>query len=279
MVPFRKGPLSEVTNGGTIEKAVALTKDVDVYKKTFHCGDIASCPRKSVLHFLKPEAGETKVDAGSSFYMAIGKAVHEVVAEKLKLSGKLIRDEMKLIDYRVGPPKVHYLSGIIDLLFYDENEVPVIGEVKTCGNKLPLTIKPWHREQLMVYMFLLGVKHGVLYYISRDVMRYGKMHHTSITIEMNEKDSMEIAQKIATAHAFVSGGFIPSIKFKSKSECGFCPFIRYCWEDEKHEEAPSKNTLSHVREFAHAILAERKEDVWKTNMKERIVELDWIKAP
>lgn len=203
------------------------TSPRDSVREKFHGGDVGGCARKAVLH---TQIAETeKLGLETHLYFSIGNAIHETVQKILaQKEDLLLSSEVSVYDDRIGPPLLMPLHGYIDNVIQMKKSIKLV-EVKSCG-QLPSYPKFWHKRQLNTYMLMTGVTSGFLIYVTR---RVGSFGNPSIKIFEISNGYEDAALQAATATVYANAQFLPPIPddLAKASDCGFCPFKKFCWSN------------------------------------------------
>ena len=189
------------------------------------------CERQTAGLFYLDSDEEIQRKASAQFYFAFGNETENIMARAFDKAGVLIDRETRIEAYHDELP----ISGRIDFVLkdvYDEGSL-VLMELKTCG-KLPARPKPPHLAQLKVYMLLTGMKKGLLWYVSRTVAGWnGDLKQKTFEIRMNEIERKELAYRISLGAVYAKSGHLPERpEYMKKYACGFCPLMKFCWDDE-----------------------------------------------
>ena len=185
----------------------------------------AFCPRANYLYaHLTTISTETTPE--SVLYMKIGDGIESAIAEGLAAKGKLLFSNLRVPETRPS------IGGKIDLVYLDEDEKLVIGEVKSCG-RLPTQPKFSHMQQLLTYLAIGGYKRGYLIYISRNVQARGRLAIKIFEADVSEKSMFRILKKICFTQLAIDAKIMPGIPadFSKEGECGYCTFKSECWEE------------------------------------------------
>jgi len=189
------------------------------------------CERQTAGLFYLDSDEEIQRKASAQFYFAFGNETENIMARAFDKADVLIDRETRIEAYHDELP----ISGRIDFVLkdvYDEGSL-VLMELKTCG-KLPARPKPPHLAQLKTYMLLTGMKKGLLWYVSRTVAGWnGDLKQKTFEITMTHSERTEIAGRIALGAVYAKSGHLPKRpEYMKKYACGFCPLIKFCWDDE-----------------------------------------------
>lgn len=183
------------------------------------------CSRQN---FLNSKAYETRaqVTPASQLYMGIGSGVEQAVVDGLTRKGRLFFNNLYV------PPMEPKVAGKIDLVYLDQNDQITIGELKTCGN-LPTKPKPVHEAQLMTYAAVGGYKRANLIYISRNVAdNQGNVLIRAFELDLSEARLVSTLERIVLSQMAIDEGWLPDIPVTlRKSDCLYCQFKKFCWDD------------------------------------------------
>lgn len=188
------------------------------------------CERQTAGLFYLDSDEEIQRKASAQFYFAFGNETENIMARAFDKAGLLIDRETRIEAYHDELP----ISGRIDFVLEDvyESGSLVLMELKTCG-KLPARPKPPHLAQLKTYMLLTGMPKGLLWYVSRTVAGWdGDLKQKTFEIKMNDTERLELAYRIALGAVYAKSGHLPERpEHMKKYACGFCPLIKFCWDD------------------------------------------------
>lgn len=225
---IRKG--ARVTAGpiaGHLTKIItaAHASEHPVRRARFFAGDIGFCSRASATFCLVSPEFVVQENCASQFYFNGGNAFHEVIDNAYEKAGILIATEYRLPDIGLN------LGGRIDNVIKLDGNYALV-ENKTCGS-VPGAAKPQHLSQLMVYLLITGIDRGFLYYISRNVADFGGvLKSAEFEVIPSEEDLRFTAYTMCVAYYSTMMKKQPPIptNIKTRSRCGFCPFISSCWD-------------------------------------------------
>lgn len=191
----------------------------------FYAGDVAHCPRRAVK-FLTTDRNTT-ISPSSTVYMKLGNTIHEIISDALFKADALIFKE-----FRLPPSEDPDIRGIIDNIFFASGNKVMGMEVKSCGN-IPASPKRDHIDQATMYSAVVGLEFVVVY-VSRKVAGFdGKLMIKSFELECTERDMLNALTKACLASYAHRDGVLPPIPTGfTKADCGFCPFIDECWDEE-----------------------------------------------
>lgn len=151
---------------------------------------------------------------------------HERIQEAMLKSGaaKEVEIEVRLDD----PP----IFGFADALM-DHADIEYVGEIKTTSHKNfeyrvnTNKIASYHLGQMLIYMYILGINHGVVIYESKDT---NELH--AITFEMTDEYRTEIEGVLEWCRevwALSEAGTMPKRSFRVGSKvCQSCPVEERC---------------------------------------------------
>lgn len=213
----------------------------------------AFCPR---LNFAYNKLTNIEVDTSpeSVLYMSIGSGIELALSNSLFAKDRLFFSNLRL------PRADPYVSGKIDLVYLDEQDEIIIGEVKSCG-RLPAQPKYSHMQQLLTYLAFGGYKKGKLIYISRNVSD-GRRTLIRVFDADNSKPSMlKILSKVCYTQFAIDANLMPGIPadFKKSLHCGYCQFAEACWRTDplsSPEDDPFR-AFTKVDKASHAALLDR----------------------
>lgn len=121
-----------------------------------------------------------------------------------------------------------------DKLIYEgaDNDVMIV-ELKSVSDKgFNYTPKEEHQLQLQLYMYLTGIKLGILLYENKNTQELKEFH-----FEYDEKKAQRVVNQIIYVNDHVDRKELPIREYeKTDFNCRYCNFKHYCW--------PTKNTYS-----------------------------------
>jgi hypothetical protein len=215
-------------NASTVESFIvqSMQDSYELLGRPYLYGAGASyCSRQN---FLNSKAYETRaqVTPASQLYMGMGSGVEQAVVDGLTRKGRLFFNNLYV------PPMDPKVSGKIDLVYLDQNDQITIGELKTCGN-LPTKPKPIHEAQLMTYAAVGGYKRANLIYISRNVAdNQGNVLIRAFELDLSEARLTSTLERIVLSQMAIDEGWLPDIPVTlRKSDCLYCQFKKFCWDD------------------------------------------------
>lgn len=215
----------------------------------FYPSSVGRCKRQIAYQMLgypgKPTPGRNLLIMDNGTYF------HERMEDTFNRMGIMIAPELKLVDEELR------ISGRSDAIVwnwlkdpektYDNTEIKLtstdgkvvyegpqsdvlIVELKSINNKnyekLPKTLpKMEHRMQLQLYMYLTGIRQGVVYYENKDTQEQ-KYFYVEYNIEMVEKVTNEIREIISHLDA----GTLPDRPYPPVSfQCQWCDHKEICY--------------------------------------------------
>jgi hypothetical protein len=186
----------------------------------------AFCPRLNFV-YAKMAPMQVETTPESVLYMKIGDGIESALAESLAAKNRLFFSNFRLpiIDPHIG--------GKIDLVYLDENDKIIIGEVKSCG-ALPSKPKLTHMQQLLTYLAFGGYTTGKLIYISRSVSDRKRVLIRIFDADVSEQSMLRTLKKVCyTQFAIEANAFPPILPdFRKSVHCGYCAFKDRCWTDD-----------------------------------------------
>ena len=188
------------------------------------------CPRQNFI-YNKMDSLEVETTPESTLYMEIGSGIELALSNSLYKKGRLFFSNLRLP--RVTPD----VSGKIDLVYLDEHDHIVIGEVKSCG-KLPTKPKYAHMQQLLTYLAFAGYKKGRLIYVSRNVTDRRRILIKVFEADVTPASMLRILKKVCYTQLAMNADVMPNVPtdFKKSTHCGYCSFKDKCWNADPLED-------------------------------------------
>lgn len=198
----------------------------------FFAKDVAHCSRQACMYLYQSPEKEELYSAASALYMNMGTAAHETLAEAFKKANILVASEYHIPDLGLN------IGGRIDNLLMVDGKLRIL-EIKTCGAQ-PSAVKPDHRLQVLVYAIATGIANPIVLYLSRDVADYtGALKLYEFEVNASQEELMAVATEMCLSYYSALTKKLPPVpvRFKTKSACGYCPFVDICWSG---NEAPAE---------------------------------------
>lgn len=208
-----------------------VNKKEFITKETFSPSTIGymsgRCPRRWVMAFQGAEFDE-KHASQSADNMAAGTAAHERIQNNFHYANEFTVDiEWDL--WSEDPP-VH---GYVDMIIRDYNGFDIVVEIKTTRTEA-FTIRRANNAgpdyqvlQLLLYMYLLGIDHGLLLY--EDKNDHDKL---LVPVEMTpeNKEKMDaVVQWMREVYSTYQADLLPKRPYRKNSkECKSCPLLAWC---------------------------------------------------
>lgn len=218
-----------------IDKHLSTIHEIsDRKKNVFHPSFMHNdCPRAIVYNYLG--TGDFVVtDPRVKRIFANGHNVHSRIQKLLKDWGLLLEEEVTAEnkEWRI----YGHCDGILKLKrkTSDNNikEIKVALEIKSINLKgfeyaLKKGPKIEHICQVRIYMWLLGLKQGILYYECKNDQR-----HKAWIVGQNEKTINEVKNKIKAAIEYVDKKELPDASYNDNLlECRWCQYQEICKEE------------------------------------------------
>lgn len=217
--------------------------------KKFYPSSIGFCSRRIVYSMLGYPSPE--IEARVLAVFENGHSFHHRIETLLEKAGVLIAPELSILDEELNisgrtdaviknPNKDAYkethnviLKDTEGNVVYEgpNNEVALV-ELKSINNKGFNRVrsqgpKEEHNQQLQLYMYLSGIKQGVLFYENKDTQ-----DTEEFWIDYNEKIVKEIVEKIRTVNEHVANETFPEREgTRSSYKCNYCDYKEICWSD------------------------------------------------
>ena len=143
-------------------------------------------------------------------------------------------------EYNTLPPNGVKMRGTVDAIVYDKDKNLFVVDFKTCG-KFPDEPAPSHCKQLATYSWLTGIDHAELIYVTRSPTLFSPMMR-SFTVNL-DKWQREAVTNIARTHLATTVNVLPpGLSAEDReTECQYCPFSGFCWENKWDESIPLPN--------------------------------------
>jgi CRISPR/Cas system-associated exonuclease Cas4 (RecB family) len=244
---FRGDPRLSIAGADDWWNSLLSTTEPPSQRPYLYGADAGMCARKNVFHANNTWVPFDKTPA-SIGYMAIGDALENMLAKGLSDKGKLVAQNMRLVDMALLK-----ISGKMDLIFSDNNDELRLAEIKSCG-ALPSEPKINHLAQVEMYAAVSGFDRVWLTYVSRNVRNsFGpkismKTFEVAVTPDVI-RTRFEIAalSMLASKH-----GKLPpkAAHFRKSQECLYCPFLDFCWG--KVESGLPEMSLETYAKFVNA---------------------------
>lgn len=223
---FRGDPRQNIGDADDWWNSLLSTVEPPSKRPYLYGADAGMCARKNVFHAHNTWIPFDK-NAASVGYMALGDALENMLARGLSDKGKLVAQNMRLVDM----PTLK-VSGKMDLIFSDHQDNLRLAEIKSCG-QLPSEPKVGHRAQVEMYAAVSGFDRVWLTYISRNIRNsFGpKISMKTFEIEVTPdviRTRLEIAalSMLAAKHKKLPP---KAAHFRKSQECLYCPFLDFCW--------------------------------------------------
>lgn len=251
---IRKGRLSSANSQIVGLMVKNLGSESFLYRKgRLYASTAGNCSRASALFNLVPPSMKTMNGPASEFYFAIGNAYDDVLAKAFNKAGVLIRSEYNVPDIGIN------LGGRIDLLIDLDGEVTII-EAKSCG-ALPSRPKSEHAAQATIYSAICGFPAHLLYTSRNPADWKGNINAVSFQLDTSEERLRYHLTQAVLGHLYTKAKRVPPIppEIFSIKDCGFCPFVRMCWD--KTEEFPAPMIEEGRHEKALEAAAKRVDEI------------------
>lgn len=202
-----------------------------IQKETFSPSTIGyqsgRCPRRWVMAFRGAEFNQQH-ESQSADNMAAGTAAHERIQNNFHHANDFTVDiEWDL--WNEDPP-VH---GYVDMILRDYNGFDIVVEIKTTRTEA-FTIRKANNAgpdyqvlQLLLYMYFLDIKHGLLLY--EDKNDHDKL---LVPVEMtpdNRQKIEKVVEWMREVKKTYENGDLPERPYRKNSkECKSCPLLEWC---------------------------------------------------
>lgn len=203
-------------------------EDVD-RKGRLWASQTGHCPRRGALEATI--ITQRPFSAASRFYCEIGNTIEDLIVKAWNERGRLFFAQYKLPKLREFPRL--NMGGYVDAIALQDNQIRVL-EIKSCG-AMPTKPKPEHESQAMVYSAYTGFP-ATLFYFSREVATWnGKLKTVQFDLSFDVDDLNHYMFNAVMARVCIEKGVMPPMPplLTTKSRCGMCNFIDFCWDDEQ----------------------------------------------
>ena len=203
-----------------------------VRKRTYLWGaDGGLCPRKNLFNQECPIPFQYY--PSTKGYMVYGIAIEDMLARALGDHGRLIKQDIRLVELKSTIMPHLRISGKMDIIALDHEDQPALLEIKTCG-PLPTKPKNNHRVQLETYAAVSGFNRCYLTYVSRKVSTggaRGKLDCITFPIEITPNVIFTRFYMAALSQHSMDCRRCPPVDptFRKSHECIWCDFADYCW--------------------------------------------------
>jgi hypothetical protein len=165
--------------------------------------------------------------------MAYGIAVEDMLAKALNDHGRLIKQDIRLVELESELMPHIRISGKMDIIALDHEMEPALIECKTCG-PLPTKPKTNHLIQLQTYAAVSGFNRCYLTYVSRKVSTggaRGKLECITFPVEITPDVIYTRFYQAALSQHSMDCRRCPPVDptFRKSHECVWCDFADYCW--------------------------------------------------
>lgn len=186
------------------------------------------CPRRWVMAFQGAQF-INEYDAQSIDNMQAGTDGHERMQKNFEDSDMDVTIEF---DLRHEDPPIH---GYVDLILNDFQGFKIPIEIKTTRaeafvfRRLQNKGKDYHVLQLLIYLYVLQLKHGLLLYENKN-------DHKKLLIEVKMTDENmrkieRVMQWMRKVYKIYEDGDLPEVPYRKNSAvCKSCPLQKWCTE-------------------------------------------------
>jgi CRISPR/Cas system-associated exonuclease Cas4 (RecB family) len=217
-----------------IEKAYLADKREDTFKtkKTFSPSSIGygsgTCPRRWVISF-RGAIFEDNMDVQGMANVLNGTSVHERLQGLLKNTDLDYELEKAVVSER--PP----IKGFADVVI-QWKEKGVVGEIKSTRDeafayrKVRMTAPAYNLIQVLIYMDVLGLDEGFLWYENKNDLNFVIIPVT--WTDKNRKLINNVYDWMNSVYETFEAGDLPTRPFtKRNKECKECPVRNACWNE------------------------------------------------
>lgn len=191
------------------------------------------CPRLWAMKFAGRYYEEDNTSLQSIGVMSGGTGSHERIQEAMEHSGVVKNIELEITNE--DPP----IRGFVDVLAeFDGEDIPI--EIKTTRTEafqsrmLKMKGPPYQMYQILIYMYILKAKRGVLLYENTNDKRM-----LAVPVEMTDENrgavekALEWMRKVWQAH---KEDKLPARPWKKTSpNCAGCPLFNECWSEPRED--------------------------------------------
>ena len=208
-----------------IDKHLSTVHEVnDREKNVFHPSFMHNNCLRAIIYNFKGEGDFVVTDPKLKRVFAIGHDVHERIQKMLKKIGILEADEVpaRSKEYRIGG----HCDGVLK-----RKGKKLALEIKSINSKgfdraLSYGPKSEHINQVRIYMWLLKLEEGVLYYECKNDQR-----HKAWIVKQDEKTINEVKKKITDAIEYIEKNETPDMCYNGNIlECDWCNYKEICKE-------------------------------------------------
>lgn len=191
------------------------------------------CPRLWAMKFSGDYYEKDTASLQSLGVMNGGTAAHERIQSALEAAG-VVKELEREITYS-DPP----IRGFADVIA-EFDETPVVIEIKTTRTEafqsrtLSMKGPAYQMYQLLIYMYIEGIKNGVLLYENNNDKRL-----LAVPVTLTEENiaiveaALDWMRKVWDAH---ENGLLPNRPWKQTSpNCAECPMFDACWSEPREE--------------------------------------------
>jgi CRISPR/Cas system-associated exonuclease Cas4 (RecB family) len=223
-------------------------KSIDKDTKKFYPSSIGKCSREITYKMLGYP--EEDIDPRVLMVFENGHSFHERMENLFKEVGILVAPELPIRDpnlrisgrtdaviYNPHPDKDKQPKDLVTLKGFEgeviyngpNNEIALV-ELKSINNKgfnrvVSKGAKIDHKWQLMLYMYLSGIRQGLLYYENKDTQETYE-----VWVEYDQKVVDKLLNKIITVNQHVDNNTLPPREHsRSSPVCGWCSYSNMCW--------------------------------------------------
>lgn len=232
---FKRTPYDLKSLAEVIEASYAVAPDEPefIQKKTFSPSVIGyghgQCPRYWPLVF-KGGWFIFNYDPVSVDNMAVGTDAHRRIQKNFENSDLNVECEREItLD---DPP----IRGFVDLIIHDYNGFTIPVEVKTTRmeayavRKAKRTPPSYHELQILIYMYLLEEKYGLLLYENKN--DHSKL---LLPVEMTAENKQKVEAVFSwmrKVYKLYQEDSLPEIPYRKNSKiCKNCPIQKFCYSE------------------------------------------------
>jgi len=226
--------LSAKTNGSISSildsAAIAAGEDRERRDIEVHPSEVSHpCGRSIQYNMIAPFSGLTPValEARVQRIFDTGHSTHRRLYKEMRRAGILKKKEFRLVNKKRG------IAGTADCLFVLGGE-DVLGDGKSInGNgfkQLAWGAKEEHIQQINLYLWMSGLKKGMLLYERKD-----DSERRYISVEYDPKVVKRLLKKVLMLHRWVyEKKLLPRIGQSPKDAvCKWCQWRRICFDDDQ----------------------------------------------
>lgn len=236
---------------GLINRAFRSKKQIVQKRDNMRVSSAGYCTRLNTLvplheKFNGDKSEDVQPDAGLALYAAIGESMHEFYQSVFYHAGVLLFKEFKLPD--LGELN---LTGRIDAIIILDGKITGV-EIKSCGSRIPSSIKTKHKAQAQIYSAVTGLPFIVLY-SSREVKEHyldEDLKARTFPVLMDKQDTFNVIENLFFSRYLMDRKLLAPDPFGyMASICHECELKRICKVIPVNEDA-TEEEIEKAKEYA-----------------------------